>query len=90
MLEFKVGEVQYVSATARAETPNEIAVINSACYKFMSYEDKTVIQEGNCEIDGDMLKVLLSFSAKGFYILNIKAQIGKEIIIKDEVISVAE
>lgn len=88
MLKFRVGEVQYVSATARAETQNEIAVINSAHYKLMHYEDKTVIDEGNCEVEGNMLRVLLTFLEEGLYTLSIKAQIGKEIIIKDKAISV--
>lgn len=88
MLKFRVGEVQYVSATARSEIPNEIAVINSARYKLMAYGDETVIDEGNCETKGNMLRVLLTFLTEGLFTLNIEAQIGKEIIIKDKVISV--
>lgn len=88
MLEFKKGEVQYVSATVRPETPGEIAVINSATYELTGYEDKTIIQNGNCEIEGNVLRALLDMKNEGFYTLTITAHIGKETIIKDEVISV--
>ena len=90
MLEFIIGEVQYVSATVRPEMPNEIAVINSASYKLTDYENKTVIQSGDCEIEENVIRALLDLSDEGIYKLTIEAQIGKETVIKDKVVSVSE
>lgn len=90
MLEFKKGEVQYVTAKVRPETVNEIAVINSASYEFTDYENKTLIQKGDCEIEGDELRALIDFSEEGVYTLTITVQVGKETIIGDKIISVTE
>ena len=90
MLEYKKGEVQYVKATVRPETANEIAVIKSASFEFTDDENKTIIQQGDCEIEGDELRALLDFSEEGIYTLTITVQVGKETIIGDKIISVTE
>lgn len=90
MLEYKVGEKQYVSATVRPETANEIAVVNAASYEFSCYESDAIIDRGECEIEGDSLRVLLDFLKAGFFTLKIIAQVGKETIIGTKTISVKE
>ena len=90
MLEYKVGERQYVSAIVRPETASEIAVVNSASYELRCYESDAIIDSGDCEIEGDSLRAFIDFLKAGFYKLKITAQVGKETIIGDKIISVTE
>lgn len=88
-ISFYSGEVKYISATVMPQNPNEVVVISSAVFELCESNGE-VIESGICEVSGTTLKLLLSVTKKGYFILKITVKIGKETVIQKTRIKVRE
>lgn len=77
-IDFYAGEEKYIDLVVRPTDPREIVVVTNAAYELTNqYDDKAVLN-GQCEIDGDKISVLLKVIEAGRYELKITFKVGKE------------
>lgn len=81
-IEFYEGERKEIRAVICSKISNETVVVTSAVYELKRKYGEDVLFEGNCEIKGSELTVLLETDEKGSYELKIRAEIGREKIIE--------
>lgn len=84
-IDFYQGEVKQVTAVVKAKNPYDTVVVTSAKYSLTSAEcdkEKTEVESGECEIDGNKLTILLSTEECGVYELKITVNVGRETIIQ--------
>lgn len=79
-LTFIEGEKREVTATITSKNPEETVVIASANFELIKKSDNSVLQSGNCEIEGNEVTVFLDLTAKGSYVLKIASNVGREVI----------
>lgn len=74
--EFILGEKKYVWFKVISKIAQKV-VIHTATWTLT--EGDTVLAGGDCEIDGNVIKVLLSPTRKGLFMLNVEYAIPPEI-----------
>ena len=77
-IEYNVGEKQYLEGYASPRKAGETVVITSAHYTIEEEHSEEVVKSGNCEIDGNEFRTLLSFEKVGNYIFRVTLHIGEE------------
>lgn len=78
VIEYYAGEEKYVELVVKPINRNEIVVVTKAEYELTKYCDNTVIEKGQCELDGDRVIVLLGITESGRYELKFTVTVGRE------------
>ena len=77
-IEYYVGEKREFEGYALPKNTGETVVITSAKYKVTRAYSDEVIFSGNCEIDGNKFRTMLSFNEPGNYVFTVTLSIGDE------------
>ena len=77
-IEYYVGEKRELEGYALPKTAGETVVITSAKYEVTREYGEEVILSGDCEIDGNAFRAMLSFSEAGNYVFTVTLSIGEE------------
>lgn len=88
-INFYVGEIKEVSAQVRARNPNEIVVITKAKYSLKNIANGETAEEGNLEIDGNTISVILNADEPGTFELKFSVIVGAETFIEKALVRVA-
>lgn len=80
-INFYAGERKEVSGRIVLKNPDEVIVISSARYELID-KNYNIVENGSCEVDNDMVTVLLGINQCGRYELKFIVQVGKETIIE--------
>ena len=73
---FLVGERREITSEIKATNKKE--AIDSSTYTFKKESGGSLVSEGECEIKGNEVIVLLDFPQKGTFILEIESCVGRE------------
>ena len=87
-INFYAGEIKEVSAQVRARNPNEIVVITEAKYSLKNVSTGETAEEGNLEIDGGSLSVILGINTPGLFELKFTVKVGAETFIEKATVQV--
>ncbi len=77
---FILGEEKYVEFEVGSRNPNESIVVTNATYKLIYHKTEETECEGNCEIDGRYLRILLAPTQRGIYHLLLTVEVPPEIL----------
>lgn len=87
-LTFYEGEKREVTAIINSINSDERVVIASSNYELTAIYDNSVAQRGECEIRDNEVTVYLDLNLKGDYELKITSQVGREVIISKQLITI--
>lgn len=87
-LTFYEGEEKFIEATVVPVRECEKAVVLYASYELSKNGYRVVVERGNCETDGNKIRILLKTDNAGTYNLKITAKIGKETVIQRVAVNV--
>lgn len=89
-IRFFEGEKREVTAVVRSRNSDESVIIASAEYELKKQFSDEVLQSGKCEIKANEATAFLDFNlSKGNYQLEIKSNVGREVIISKVLVVIA-